>query len=229
LKKIILFLLLVASCFLVAGPANAVLLLQEDFTGASITNAATLTSSSFTDQWIAFSPQRWAITGGSDPFAQHLTPPDGDQTNLLIYGADVSGLGYLASFCLEFDYVLTERVAQVVVAGLPDGSLDEVDPFAGWFSDVGDGLQGFDSNDVPTIWKQGLSLTGAVTHFSITDVVIPKDYDVLAVGFIFGGETGFRGVDNVEFNVKVPEASTMLLLGFGLIGLGGFARRKFKK
>jgi hypothetical protein len=28
---------------------------------------------------------------------------------------------------------------------------------------------------------------------------------------------------------KVPEASTMLLLGFGLIGLGGFARRKFKK
>jgi hypothetical protein len=30
-------------------------------------------------------------------------------------------------------------------------------------------------------------------------------------------------------HTAVPEASTMLLLGFGLIGLGGFARRKFKK
>ena len=30
-------------------------------------------------------------------------------------------------------------------------------------------------------------------------------------------------------NHAVPEASTMLLLGFGLISLAGFARRKFKK
>jgi hypothetical protein len=109
------------------------------------------------------------------------------------------------------------------------GGNDEVDPYAGWFSDTFDGISGGDGTDVPTIWRQDLALNNAWTNFSITDVVIPQDYDVLAVGFIFGGTSGFRGVDNIEFNAKVPEASTMLLLGFGLIGLAGFTRRKFKK
>jgi len=48
-----------------------------------------------------------------------------------------------------------------------------------------------------------------------------------------GGAPGFPnnyyiGLDNVSVN-QVPEASTMLLLGFALIGLAGFTRRKFKK
>lgn len=233
MKKLILVMLLSVSCFLVAGPANALLLLQEDFSGASITNAATLTSTSYTDQWIAFTPQRWDITNGINPFAQHQTPPDGDQTNLLIYGVDITALPALASFSLQFDYFLTGRVGQVAVAGLPNGAFDEVDPFAKWFSDPFDGISGGDidmGTDVPTIWKQNLTLNNAWTSFSITDVVIPQDFDVLAVAFIFGGTTGFRGVDNIEFSANpVPEPATMLLLGSGLVGLAGFGRKKFFK
>jgi hypothetical protein len=238
MKKIFLCMLAGVICFLVTGPANAaLLLLQEDFTGQTITNAATLTSTSYTNQWIAFTPERWNITGSSNPYAQHLTPPpsEGDQTNLLIYGVDVNGLPPLVSFSLEFDYILDERAGQVVVAGLPDpiSGNDEVDPFAGWFYDTYDGLSGGDDSDVLTIWRQDLALTGqSWTPFSITDVVIPYNYDVLAVGFIAAGTTGFRGIDNIEFTAKpapVPEPATMLLLGAGLIGLAGFGRRKFFK
>ena len=48
----------------------------------------------------------------------------------------------------------------------------------------------------------------------------------------FVGRIGFEGISGLTFvgEGKVPEPSTMLLLGSGLIGLAGFARKKvFKK
>jgi hypothetical protein len=53
---------------------------------------------------------------------------------------------------------------------------------------------------------------------------------------VFNDGDGFSGAmtyiadtDNVELPPTIPEPATMLLLGSGLIGLAGFARRRFKK
>lgn len=237
MKKLIFFMLLIASCFLVAGPAKALPLLQEDFSGTSISNGLTLTSTTNLNQWIDFPNSfRWVISGGGqggplDNFAQHYSQTS-DNTNLLIYGVDVSSLGYLESFSLEFDYIAGVGRAGVIVAGLPDVAVgtDKVDPYAPWFYDNALGYDGTDTTDVRTIFSQNLALTGVWDSASFTNIIIPDQFDALAVGFIFGGTSGFRGVDNIEFSAKpVPEPATMLLLGAGLVGLAGFGRKKFFK
>ncbi len=230
-KRISSIILLTTGVILLSLPAYALQLLSENFTGTTIYNGLTvnLTSANPTnynlDKWIDFPDSlRWGLNTtdpyGSGDIAQHLVQTS-DSTNLLFY-AFVNPLSGASLLNLNFDYILTEGRGRVVVAGLNYG-VNSLDPFAPWF------LPG-DSNDGDLLIDQSLSITAnTLTSFSISQTIANiGNYDVLAMGFIMGGTTGNRFIDNINLNAPVPEPSTFLLLGCGLAGLGFYARKRKK-
>jgi hypothetical protein len=214
-----------------AHDAKALVLIDEDFTGASIADGLSInllnnpgnTSDDNLNTWVDFpNSLRWGLTSGgicaapcSGTFAQHLVQSS-DNTNLLYYAIDASGLAAGTVLTLDLDYIASNRDGRVVLAGMLNGQ-HSLDPFAPWFPPD-------DPNDGIVVLNQALTATGSWASRSYA-VTLGQQFDVLTLGIIMGGTTGSRGVDNILLQT-VPEPGALSMLGLGLIGLAFFVRRR---
>lgn len=222
MKKTLIVISVILGLGLMAFPGQATILLNEDFTSASIVVGSINDPTDLgPGPWYDFpnEPIRWTIsTDTGNDYAQHL-PQDSDQTNILFYGIDASGLAVGTTLSLDFIYQANNDRSLVYIAGLILDGTHDLDPFAPWFG-------GGDANDGIVLLNDSLGNTLSTSDW------VPKNYeftmnqafDGLAVAFIMGGTGGFRAVDNVV--IATPEPLTILILGFGLLGLFGLRRKE---
>lgn len=103
--------------------------------------------------------------------------------------------------------------------------------FSFWFASVGDSPSDFSADwDGTPVLSLTTPNTGANwSLYTFTETGTGSDN----ISFSFRDDPGYMGLDNVSVTESsgqsVPEPSSLLLLGTGVIGLGGIIRRKLQR
>ena len=234
MRRMFSLILLIGVLILITVPVDAMVLLQEDFSSATIANGSI---KDLTDivahKWYDFPDDpRWQIL--SDSGDQHiaiLTPTANDVTNILFTAVDATGLGIGTELTLNFEYIFTKpstgarAFAYLIGLTFPG---DDLDPSAPWLDDAAGGFGSPDLDDGTVLHRENLTI-GADDWVSSTlpSVTLSQEFSAIGVAFVFGDGEATMAVDNVYLEASVPEPSIMLLLGTGLVSLAGL-RRKFR-
>jgi hypothetical protein len=125
----------------------------------------------------------------------------------------------------------TTTITKLAIDGFPGSTVfDRTNPSLGTpGSDQGADFFRTSAND-------GLTVDATYLNLVYVGANVPGEDLFRNLELVFNGGQGFSGsmtyisdTDNVVLPPTIPEPATMLLLGSGLIGLAGYARRRFKK
>jgi hypothetical protein len=148
-----------------------------------------------------------------------------NETSTLRQDIEITGIDKLiVSFNWAFDYL--------------DSSNNNEDEFISFMRQDGNPARTITFGDLVT--KGTSSFTDAgIAYGYYNEIIDISEYTksearvifrLIEEGGFFGGTASIAGIDNVDVSAApVPEPATMLLLGSGLIGLGGFRKRFFKR
>lgn len=220
MKKILVIALLSVTVFLPGTAAAANIIVNGDFNSVGgILNQPYIAGTSTDGLWLG--NNRWTIqpTGGisNSPYADHES-----EGNMLYQGINAPVNGTSVNISLDYIYetgiISTETTIRVF--GL----------------DTGEGLGTFNNfiGSPTLLYTSQLAIHSDWYHFDGGSFLVNGNYDSLLFTVFanaFGPNiVGLRGIDDVYLGVaSVPEPSTLLLLGSGLLGLLGYGRKLMKK